>query len=93
MKRRAGKKSSPLDEIRPERWTPRMTDEFLELLWVLEATLAMEPDLSAALDSVVTGPCFTADELPRPTVAERKPPARATRIRDQLSFIDEDDEE
>jgi hypothetical protein len=39
MKKRAGKKSSPLDDIRPERWTPKMTDELLELLWVLEATL------------------------------------------------------
>lgn len=32
MKRRAGKKSSPLDDIRPERWTARMSDELLELL-------------------------------------------------------------
>jgi hypothetical protein len=29
MKKRAGKKSSPLDDIRPERWTARMSDEFL----------------------------------------------------------------
>ena len=47
MKRRSGKKSSPLDEVRPERWTPKMSEELLELLWVLEATLAMEPDLKA----------------------------------------------
>lgn len=32
MKKRAGKKSLPLDEIRPERWTARISDEFLELL-------------------------------------------------------------
>jgi hypothetical protein len=36
MKKRAGKKSSPLDDIRPERWTPRMTDELLEMLWVVQ---------------------------------------------------------
>jgi hypothetical protein len=35
MKKRAGKKSSPLDEIRPDHWTARMSDELLELLWVL----------------------------------------------------------
>ena len=59
MKKRSGKKSSPLDEIRPERWTALMSDEFLELLWVLEATLAMEPDLAAVLDKVVSGPCLS----------------------------------
>jgi hypothetical protein len=74
MKSRAGKKSSPLDDIRPERWTPQLTDEFLELLWVLEATLAMEPDLSTVLDAVVASPCFTASELPQPSETERKPP-------------------
>jgi hypothetical protein len=77
MKKRAGKKSSPLDEIRPGRWTPRMTDEFLELLWVVEATLAMEPELAVALDKVVSGACFTAAELPTPSAEERKAPGAA----------------
>jgi hypothetical protein len=74
MKKRAGKKSSPLDSIRPERWTPRMSEELLELLWVLDATLALEPALEAQLDQVVAGPCFTAKELPEPTDGERKAP-------------------
>lgn len=74
MKKRAGKKSSPLDDIRPERWTARMSDELLELLWVLEATLAMEPELEKALDKVVAGPCFVAAELPMPKSEERKAP-------------------
>lgn len=74
MKKRSGKKSSPLDEIRPERWTARMSDEFLELLWVLEATLAMEPDLAGVLDKAVSGPCFAASDLPQPTADERKAP-------------------
>ena len=51
-----------------------MSDEFLELLWVLEATLAMEPELEGALDTVVASPCFTAAELPTPEPSERKPP-------------------
>ena len=38
----AGRKSSPLDEIRPERW--EFTEELLELLWVLEATLELQPE-------------------------------------------------
>ena len=52
MKDRKGKKSSPLDDIRPESWTAGMGDEFLELLWVLEATLDMEPELEKLLDKV-----------------------------------------
>ena len=51
-----------------------MSDEFLELLWVLEETLEMEPDLEKVLDTVVAGPCFTTDELPQPKPEERKPP-------------------
>jgi len=74
MKKRAGKKSSLLDDVRPERWTARMSDEFLELLWVLESTLAMEPELEKALDKVVAGLCFTAAERPTPKPEERKAP-------------------
>jgi hypothetical protein len=90
MKKRAGRKSSPLDEIRPERWTARMSDEFLELLWVLEATLEMEPDLAAALDKVVAGPCFRAEELPSPSDDERKPLAKGDETDDQLSMFPEE---
>jgi hypothetical protein len=74
MKKRAGKKSSPLDNIRPERWSARMSDELLELLWVLEATLAMEPALETMLGKIVAGPCFTTAELPLPKPQERKAP-------------------
>jgi len=74
MKKRAGEKSSPLDDIRPERWTARMSDEFLELLWVIECALAMEPVLEKALDEVVAGSCFTANELPTPKPEKRKAP-------------------
>jgi len=91
MKERAGKKSSPLDNIRPKSWTPRMTDEFLELLWVLEATLAMEPKLVLALDKVVSGACFTAGELPTPSPVERKAPG-ATAATGELLALLEDDE-
>jgi len=93
MKKRAGKKSSPLDDIRPERWTPRMSDEFLELLWVLEATLAMEPDLEKLLGNVVEGQCFTAAELPIPTDAERAPPKAAGQEKGQGDLFGDDDDD
>ena len=72
MKKTPGKKSSTLDDIGQSYWTAAMTKELLELLWVLEATLAMEPKLSDLLDKIRKGECFTTDELPKPTEKERK---------------------
>jgi hypothetical protein len=74
MKAGAGKKSSPLDDIRPERWTDDLTRELLELLWVLEWTLGQYPALDAWLDEVLASDLFTAAEIPPPTEAERKEP-------------------
>jgi hypothetical protein len=87
MKVRSGKKSSPLDDIRPDHWTPRMTDELLELLWLLEASLAMEPNLSATLGNVISGPCFKSGELPQPTDAERKSPMQEEDLGDLLTMM------
>ena len=75
MKKGAGKKSSPLDDIRPERWTGQFTTELLELLWVLEATVEGYPEQARLLENIIAGPCFRADELPRVTDEARKPPA------------------
>jgi hypothetical protein len=88
MKKRAGKKSSALDEIRPERWTPKMTDELLELLWVIEATLELEPEISASLDVAIGGECFTESELPMPAAEERKAPASRMRSTSQISLFE-----
>ena len=75
MKKGAGKKSSPLPVIRPERWTSQFTTELLELLWVLEATVAGYPAQANLLEAVVAGPCFQSDELPEVPEEMRKPPA------------------
>ena len=75
MKKGAGKKSSPLDDVRPARWTGQFTTELLELLWVLEATLASYPEQARLLDAVVAGACFQADELPPVPDDMRKPPS------------------
>jgi len=77
MKKGGGKKSSPLDDIRPDKWTGDFTTELLELLWVLEATLAEYPAQAKLLSAVVKGPCFKADELPPVPDAARKPPTRS----------------
>jgi hypothetical protein len=56
MKDPKGKKSSPLDEIRPERWTGDSTTELLELLWILEATIAEYPRQTKLLTVLGKGP-------------------------------------
>jgi hypothetical protein len=70
----AGRRSSPLDDIRPDRWTAQTTKEFLELLWILEHTQTVYPELEGILDKTVKSDCFTAEELPIPIDAQRQPP-------------------
>ncbi len=48
-----GRKSSALDDIRPERWTADFTTELLELLWILEATIAEYPAQAELLAEIV----------------------------------------
>ena len=74
MRERSGRKSSPLDDIRPERWTGEMTRELQHLLWVLEGVIALEPAQDTLLSEIVAGELFMAEELPVPTDAERAAP-------------------
>ena len=74
MKRRAGRKSSDLDEIRPTRWTSQFTTELLDLLWVLEATVKTYPEQARLLEAVIEGDCFHVDEFPPVPAEMRKPP-------------------
>ena len=76
MKDPKGRKSSPLDEINPGKWPSEFTTQLLELLWVLEATIAEYPAQAKLLSAVVKGKCFRADELPAVPDDARKPPAR-----------------
>ncbi len=80
MAKGAGKKSSELDKIRPQKWTADMTHELLQLLWVLEHTLKLYPELQKLLDEVITGEVFTATELPTPTPEECAAPADETEV-------------
>ena len=80
MEKGAGRKSSPLDDIRPTRWISQFTTELLEFLWVLEATLTAYPEQAQLLQEVIAGDCFHADELPPVPEEMRKPPrARAVK--------------
>lgn len=69
MAERKGKKSSPLDEIRPERWT--FTSELLQLLAILERTVELTPKAASLLSEVVSGKLIDGSALPTPTDAQR----------------------
>ena len=71
MKARKGRKSSPLDAIRPTRWT--QTDELLRLLAILEHTIEVTPTAAALLDEILANPIIPATDLPTPTPDQRKP--------------------
>ncbi len=49
------RKSSPLDDIRPERWTAEFTGELLNVVWILEATIAIYPAQRDLLERIVEG--------------------------------------
>ena len=74
MKRGAGRQSSPLNDVRPSRWPPAFTAELLELLWVVEGTLALYPEQARLLARVVAGPCLPATALAPLDDALRRPP-------------------
>ncbi len=69
----SGHKSSPLDYIRPESWD--FTEELLELLWVLEHTIALQSVGAGLLEEVCDSELFSAAELPMPSAAERRAPS------------------
>ncbi|MGI9175804.1 MAG: hypothetical protein ACR2GR_10855 [Rhodothermales bacterium] len=72
MKSGAGRTSSPLDEIRPHIWS--FDEDLLDLLWVLEATLAHHARANDLLGRIVDGESFRANAFPQPTEEERKGP-------------------
>ena len=77
MRDGAGRKSSPLDDIRPAVWPAQFTTELLELLWVVEATLAIYPEQAALSDAILLGECFAAGELPAAPAGMREAPKAA----------------
>lgn len=69
MKERSGKKSSPLDEIRPELWS--FDNELLDLLWVLDNTIDLLPEVNQNFERVLKSKLFHADNFPKPSKEEQ----------------------
>ena len=86
MARGGGRKSSPLDQFRPQQWSVAFTKELLELIWVLESTTAGYEDQTQLFQMVVESECFTAEDLPPPPEWMRLPPATESRAKPQLSL-------
>lgn len=87
MRDRSGKRSSPLDDIRPERWT--FDEELLNLLWVLEHTIAKYPAHEALLDRILASTLVQAAELAEPSFEERagpKPTRRGNTVQETLNL-------
>lgn len=80
MKAGAGRKSSPLNDIRPKRWTSEFTEGLLRLLWLLEATLAEYPGQGALLEEILGGELFKAGELPPVPPKARKAPLAPKKV-------------
>lgn len=92
MRDGAGKKSSPLDDIRPQTW--QFDNELLDLLWVLDATVDLYPELSSLFDEVINSELFAATEFPQPTELEK---SNSLEVQSELPLlnleeIDEEDD-
>ena len=86
MKKPKGRKSSKLDDIRPQHWSADMTTTLISLVWILETTLGMEPELESILQTVIKSECFHADELPKPPKVQKKPPRPPAGVISSLDF-------
>lgn len=71
---RARSSRSPLDRIRPTEWTSELDEELLQVVWILERTLALEGEQRALLEAVWASETVRAEELPAPTETERSAP-------------------
>ncbi|NEP45598.1 MAG: hypothetical protein F6K35_42850 [Okeania sp. SIO2H7] len=84
MKDRSGKKSSPLDDIRPSTW--EFDGELLDLLWVLDAKVDVYPELSSLLGRVLESDLFLAADFPQPTEIEK---SAAAPVEEQLPLFED----
>ena len=61
----AGRRSTPLNDINPERWEHAWTGELIELLTALDRLACLEPAQVELLDQVAAGPLVQRDALTR----------------------------
>ncbi len=89
MKQPAGRTSSELDQIRPERWTAAFTEELLDLIRILERTVELNRIQRGLLDEVLASPLFSIKELGLDAIPDelrRPPPYRRPTTQRDLGF-------
>jgi len=86
MRDGAGCRSSPLDDLRPMRWTAQFTHQLLQLLCALEATVERQPELAELLGAVIAGSCSGRDELLEPEARERQAPTVSHKARQRRTY-------
>ncbi len=85
MKKRAGKRSSALDDLRPDVWT--FSAEFVGLLAVIERFVAASAQAAQLLERVLEGDILDAEALPALSDAERKEPEDKRSGKQQVSLF------
>lgn len=86
MKDRSGKSSSPLDDIRPSNW--EFDEELLDLLWILDHTIDLQPELKQNLEDILESELFSSNDFPQPTEAEKKGPRGISSETPLLDYAD-----
>ena len=83
-----GRRSSPLDDVRPDRWSAGFTTDLLELLWILEASMESYVEQSRLLDVIMERVNFEESELPQVAKSARGAPGsrRAANYRFEDGF-------
>jgi hypothetical protein len=84
-----GRRSSELDDVVRQRWTPAYTTELLNLLQVLSLLVDLQPDQAALLDRICTGPQITAAELQTAAIIPPPPGARRPLIVEGATLLDQ----
>lgn len=68
-----------LDDIRPAGWA--FEDELLDLLWLLDNTVDLLPEINAHFEQILQSDLFQAKDLPKPTAAEQRSKTREMKVR------------
>lgn len=71
-----GRRSSPLDDVRPSTWPAEYTTDLLDLVQVLTLVVQLEPEQAVLLDDILSGPLIDVAALTDAGVLPVKPAAR-----------------
>jgi hypothetical protein len=86
----SGRRDSPLDSMNVTEWPYEWTLELLDLLWILEALVELEPAQDELLAQIVHGPLISNKQLNEsgilPAPATFRGPAQDTDRSDQLDL-------